>query len=89
MTDVTAVNAVATDPTQTTTEIVAKRGRGRPKLAVTAYDRARDAMVATGSADTATLLAAVTALNIKKSSAAVYLHRARKEGVIPAAPAAT
>jgi hypothetical protein len=67
--------------------IVAKRSRGRPRLEVTAFDRARDAFVATGSSDTATLIAAATAIGIKKSSAAVYLHTARKNGLVPVAQA--
>jgi hypothetical protein len=86
--EVNVENTVAAEAiAETGNTIVAKRGRGRPKLAETAYDRAVGAMILTGASDTATLLAACTAIGIKKSSAAVYLSTARKNGLV-ASPAA-
>ena len=63
--------------------IVAKRGRGRPKLAETAYDRAVKIMQGLSKHDTKSVIAALEAAGIKKSSAHVYLCNARQAGVIP------
>ena len=56
----------------------AKRGRGRPKMAVTAYDRALEFIKASGLADAAALTAMLESKGFKKNSAAVYVWRARK-----------
>lgn len=63
--------------------IQAKRGRGRPKLAETAYDRAVKIMRSLDKYDTKTVISALEAAGIKKSSAHVYLCNARQAGVIP------
>jgi hypothetical protein len=63
--------------------IVAKRGRGRPALAETAYDRAVKAVQASGKYDTKSMIATLESVGIKKASANVYICKARAAGVIP------
>jgi hypothetical protein len=80
-----AVEVEAAEPIQNAENgvIVAKRGRGRPALAETAYDRAVKAVQASGKYDTKSMIATLEAVGIKKASANVYICKARAAGVIP------
>jgi hypothetical protein len=76
-------NTEVTNPENTAPVIQAKRGRGRPKLAETAYDRAVAILKALpADAENKARVDAVVASGIKKSSAAVYVSKAKREGLI-------
>jgi hypothetical protein len=66
----------------------AKRGRGRPKLAETAYDRAVALIRAAGTADREALMGLLETKGFKRSSAYVYVWKAGKAGVLSESAAA-
>lgn len=68
---------------------VAKRGRGRPKLTETAYDRAVAVMNAATTRDRGELTKLLVASGVNKSSAAVYAWRAGKQGDLTSLSAPT